>query len=220
MQSVKLTDKMNLAGRTQKYNLLKDGLIQIEHGASKQIRFEDFVTRASVIQRQNTFNTGITDVNCNVRYWKNLYKIIDNKQYQEEFAPIYAKDQEFSLFNPIVETWNLNNLTPEDSLIHDYDCFPIMPGINTSYSYIAMDGTSFATHIENSNLYSINYMHRIENFDGLKKWNVVSKTYKNVLESTLKSVCQEMCNSPLRHKNIIVTPKILEMHKIPYSTVS
>lgn len=119
----------------------------------------------------------------------------------------------------------MSQLSRDESIIHDFDAFHEMQGINGSYSYVAMDGTSYPTHIEDASLYALNYMHKINkiaersDIKGSKVWNVVAHSYQKDLEAAVKAAHKNSYSSPLRHKNTIVTPDFMTKNKIPFTTV-
>lgn len=59
-------------------------------------------------------------------------------------VPHYEIDIPLSL----LDTWNISKFTRTTSILHGFNCFGKLDGINTPYLYLAMDYTSFGFHIE------------------------------------------------------------------------
>jgi jumonji domain-containing protein 2 len=82
------------------------------------------------------------------KFWKNVTYI----------QPIYGADVSGSMTDEDVNTCNINRLgTILDFVEKDYH--KAISGVNTSYLYFGMWKTTFAWHIEDMDLYSINYLH-------------------------------------------------------------
>lgn len=75
-----------------------------------------------------------------------------------------------------------------------------MAGIQTPYLYIGMAMTSFAFHLEDGDLCSINYNHAGEPI----VWYVVPDLHGNKLEELVAESTSSLCDKCIRHKNIMV----------------
>ena len=94
--------------------------------------------------------------------------------------PLYGADMPGSLFDKSTTSWNVANL--ENIL----DCLgKKLPGVNTAYLYLGMWKSTFAWHLEDMDLYSINYIH----FGAPKQWYSISNTDKPKFEQVMKSGC-------------------------------
>ena len=127
--------------------------------------------------------------------------------------PIYGADMIGTLF-PANEkcSWNVNKL---DSLLRLLDA--TIPGVNCAMLYIGTWRSMFAFHVEDMNLYSINYVHT----GRPKSWYSVSANYKNRFESMAGSYFgdeENLCKEYLRHKTKLFSPQKLKEHGIQYST--
>lgn len=92
--------------------------------------------------------------------------------------PMYGADMPGSLFDDSVKSWNVAHL--ENIL----DCLgKKLPGVNTAYLYMGMWKATFAWHLEDMDLYSINYIH----FGAPKQWYSISRKDKERFEHVMKS---------------------------------
>ncbi len=132
--------------------------------------------------------------------------------------PLYGADSEGTLFDESLpgEHWNVNKLP---SLLSDIQAHTdtAMPGITRSMLYFGQWKSSFAWHVEDMNLYSINYLH----FGQCKQWYTIPPKFATQFER----VCQGLfpmhfkrCPEFLRHKEFVVSPAILKRHNIPVHT--
>lgn len=87
---------------------------------------------------------------------------LDLEYFSKSHKVKYGADQRCSYFNDDLKVWNLDRLgTPVDRLKID--------GISNSYTYYGTKFSSFAWHVEDYALYSINYLHK----GAGKKWWVL-----------------------------------------------
>lgn len=128
------------------------------------------------------------------KYWKSL-----------NFSnPMYAADMPGSLFDEDTKEWNVAKLPNLLDLLGA----PI-PGVNTAYLYLGMWRATFAWHLEDVDLYSINYIH----FGAPKQWYSISQKDAPKFENAMKSIWPsdaKDCDQFLRHKTYLVSPAILK----------
>ncbi|OCT52422.1 jmjC domain containing protein [Cladophialophora carrionii] len=128
------------------------------------------------------------------KYWKSL-----------NFSnPMYAADMPGSLFDNDTKEWNVAKLPNLLDLLGA----PI-PGVNTAYLYLGMWRATFAWHLEDVDLYSINYIH----FGAPKQWYSISQKDAPKFEAAMKSIWStdaKACDQFLRHKTYLVSPSILK----------
>ena len=124
-------------------------------------------------------------------------------------APMYGADQQGTLFDDRTTQWNVGTL---DSLLsRTLKC--ALPGVTTPYLYFGMWRASFAWHVEDMDLYSINYIH----FGAPKQWYAIRqadrKRFESVMASTFPAEARK-CAHFLRHKSFLVSPSVLASHGI------
>lgn len=119
---------------------------------------------------------------------------------------MYGADMEGSLFTDQTKSWNvahlpslLSRLIPSSS--------NGLPGVNTPYLYFGMWRATFAWHVEDMDLFSINYIH----FGAGKFWYAVPQARASALEQTMKGHFPEPSRCPqfLRHKSYLASPMML-----------
>lgn len=110
-------------------------------------------------------------------YWKSL-------MYNN---PMYAADMPGSLFNDNVTSWNVAKLPNLLDVLGSK-----VPGVNTAYLYLGMWKATFAWHLEDVDLYSINYIH----FGAPKQWYSISQEDLPRFEAAMKRtiVPQHTCS--------------------------
>lgn len=129
-------------------------------------------------------------------YWKTLTYA----------APLYGADMMGTLFDDRTETWNLNKLPNLLDVLGTK-----IPGVNTAYLYLGMWKATFAWHLEDVDLYSINYLH----FGAPKQWYSISQADARRFEEAMKSVWPadaKACDQFLRHKGFLISPHHLLQH--------
>ncbi|KAG9119721.1 hypothetical protein FRC07_005109 [Ceratobasidium sp. 392] len=120
--------------------------------------------------------------------------------------PMYGADMQGSLFDEDMTTWNvsclpslLSRLLPEGSRI---------PGVNTPYLYFGMWRATFAWHVEDMDLYSINYIH----WGAPKYWYAIpsarAHAFEQVMSKHFPTEANE-CTQFMRHKSYLASPAIL-----------
>lgn len=128
------------------------------------------------------------------KYWKSL-----------NFSnPMYAADMPGSLFDEETTAWNVAKLPNLLDLLGQ----PI-PGVNTAYLYLGMWRATFAWHLEDVDLYSINYIH----FGAPKQWYSISQKDAPKFEAAMRSIWSQdakTCDQFLRHKTYLISPSILK----------
>ncbi|KAG0640393.1 JmjC domain, hydroxylase-domain-containing protein [Tuber brumale] len=142
--------------------------------------------------------------------------------------PLYGADMPGSLFDDSTTSWNVAKL---ENLL---DCLgKKLPGVNTAYLYLGMWRSTFAWHLEDVDLYSINYIH----FGAPKQWYSISREDKPKFEQVMRGKFfsfsfqsapsltydrvvgiwpndSKKCSQFLRHKNYLVSPSLLLGHGI------
>ncbi|KAJ2076669.1 hypothetical protein H4R24_005570 [Coemansia sp. RSA 988] len=138
-------------------------------------------------------------------YWKNLL-------FQ---PPMYGADVLGTLFPEYAQfpTWNIRNLP---GLLRQIG--QRMPGVNDPYLYLGMWKATFAWHVEDMDLYSINYIH----FGEPKAWYAIPIESRGRFEMSMQNVFAndyKNCTQFLRHKSFLLSPRFLAAQGIPYNRV-
>ncbi|KAI8634498.1 hypothetical protein F5Y19DRAFT_413682 [Xylariaceae sp. FL1651] len=129
-------------------------------------------------------------------YWKTLTYA----------PPLYGADVLGTLFNDSTESWNLNKLPNLLDVLGTR-----VPGVNTAYLYLGMWKATFAWHLEDVDLYSINYLH----FGAPKQWYSISQGDARRFEAAMKSIWPtdaKACDQFLRHKAFLISPNHLQQY--------
>ncbi|KAH8593244.1 hypothetical protein B0O99DRAFT_516058 [Bisporella sp. PMI_857] len=117
--------------------------------------------------------------------------------------PLYGADMPGSLFTDSTTSWNLGKL---DNILDAMGSK--IPGVNTAYLYLGMWKATFAWHLEDVDLYSINYLH----FGAPKQWYSISQGDARRFEAAMKSIWPtdaKACDQFLRHKTFLISPSHL-----------
>ena len=129
-------------------------------------------------------------------YWKTLTYA----------PPLYGADLPGTLFDESTELWNLNKLPNLLDVLGTK-----VPGVNTAYLYLGMWKATFAWHLEDVDLYSINYLH----FGAPKQWYSISQADARRFETAMKNIWPteaKACDQFLRHKAFLISPAHLKQH--------
>jgi len=136
-------------------------------------------------------------------YWRTL-------TYAE---PMYGADMLGSLFPTDSNCWNVARLPNILDLIDEK-----LPGVNEAYLYAGLWKATFSWHLEDQDLYSINYLH----FGAPKQWYSIpqahSEEFFNLMKETFDDEYKN-CPEFLRHKTFLVSPQFLDKHNIKYNKI-
>jgi JmjC domain, hydroxylase len=89
-----------------------------------------------------------------------------------------------------------------------------IPGVNLPYIYFGMYKSTFAWHVEDMDLCSINYIH----FGAPKQWYVIPPAHRTRFERFSKGLFYDeskACPEFLRHKSSVISPAALQSQSIP-----
>ncbi|WPH04251.1 Hypothetical protein R9X50_00714000 [Acrodontium crateriforme] len=118
--------------------------------------------------------------------------------------PMYGADMPGSLFDETCTSWNVAKL---ENLLDVLGTK--VPGVNTAYLYMGMWKATFAWHLEDVDLYSINYIH----FGAPKQWYSISQEDARKFEAAMKNnwpMDAKHCDQFLRHKTYLISPDVLQ----------
>lgn len=136
-------------------------------------------------------------------YWKTL-------TYAE---PMYGADMLGLLFPSKISSWNVLSLP---NILDMMDTK--LPGVNDAYLYAGLWKATFAWHLEDQDLYSINYLH----FGAPKQWYLISQAESGKFFDLMKDTFPEdfkNCSEFLRHKTFSVSPQFLEKNGVAYNKI-
>ncbi|KAI8909715.1 JmjC domain, hydroxylase-domain-containing protein [Gorgonomyces haynaldii] len=137
-------------------------------------------------------------------YWRNV-------SFQET---MYGADLPGSVFTSNPENkWNVACL---ENLLRKYP--QAIPGVNLPYLYFGMYKATFAWHVEDMDLNSINYIH----FGAPKQWYVIPPTHRERFERFAQGLFYDeskKCTEFLRHKTCVISPQVIEKQNIPVHRV-
>ena len=124
--------------------------------------------------------------------------------------PMYGADLKGTLFDDRTQSWNVGKL---DNLLTRLRLRRKLPGVTTPYLYWGMWRATFAWHVEDMDLYSINYIH----FGAPKQWYAIRQADRQRFESAMASAFPSdarRCPDFMRHKSYLASPSFLASHGI------
>ncbi|KAG0224581.1 hypothetical protein BGW41_005047 [Actinomortierella wolfii] len=154
------------------------------------------------------------------------YKVVHGEDYTVEFCkelerhywrnltfvqPMYGADMSGSLFDSRTTSWNCQCL---GDLLTRIDTK--LPGVNTPYLYFGMWKATFAWHVEDMDLYSINYLH----FGEPKQWYCIPPEHSERFERIAQGIFSQdykKCPQFLRHKTYLISPMSLSNVGVPFN---
>ncbi|KAL6154024.1 hypothetical protein ACJBU6_07313 [Exserohilum turcicum] len=152
--------------------------------------FENFDYRLPGLEEYTTERCKELEEN----YWKTI-------NYGQ---PMYGADMPGSLFDDSITSWNVAKLPNLLDVLGTK-----VPGVNTAYLYLGMWKATFAWHLEDVDLYSINYIH----FGAPKQWYSISQEDARRFEAAMQTIWPndaKHCSQFLRHKTYLISPQRLE----------
>ena len=166
---------------------------QINVESDKAYTVERFHKLSKTMKPPNTNRTNSSVENLESLYWKTL-----------TFSPtMYGADLSGTLFSPEEEEWNIGKLP---NLLNKIESR--IPGVNTPYLYFGQWRSTFAWHLEDMDLFSINYLH----FGAPKQWYVIQPEHRKQFEMIASSFFASgfnRCSQYLRHKSSVISPTVV-----------
>lgn len=120
-------------------------------------------------------------------------------------APMYGADLKGTLFTPATRHWNVGCL---DNILTRLRLRRKLPGVTTPYLYFGMWRATFAWHVEDMDLYSINYIH----FGAPKQWYAIRQSDRQRFELAMAGAFpgdSARCRHFMRHKSYLASPAFL-----------
>ncbi|WFD35246.1 hypothetical protein MCUN1_002097 [Malassezia cuniculi] len=124
--------------------------------------------------------------------------------------PMYGADLQGTLFDERTGSWNVGHL---ESLLTHLHISSVLPGVTTPYLYFGMWRASFAWHVEDMDLHSINYIH----FGAPKQWYSIRQADRQRFESIMSAAFPSdarSCSNFMRHKSFVASPSFLASHGV------
>jgi hypothetical protein len=119
--------------------------------------------------------------------------------------PMYGADLKGTLFTSATRHWNVGVL---DNILTRLRLRRKLPGVTTPYLYFGMWRATFAWHVEDMDLYSINYIH----FGAPKQWYAVRQSDRQRFELAMAGAFpgdSSRCRHFMRHKSYLASPAFL-----------
>ncbi|EPQ53152.1 JmjC-domain-containing protein [Gloeophyllum trabeum ATCC 11539] len=119
----------------------------------------------------------------------------------------YGADMAGSLFTDETKSWNVAKLPSLLTRLLPPSSKGLL-GVNTPYLYFGMWRATFAWHVEDMDLFSINYIH----FGAPKFWYAIPQARAVSLENTMRGYFPKdtsQCPQFLRHKSFLASPTLL-----------
>jgi jumonji domain-containing protein 2 len=144
-----------------------------------------------------------------------------DRRYWQAFAggrpAVYGADNHSpSLMEDCAGAWNISKL--DNLLWQRLKSKGILPGVNSPYLYLGMWRASFAWHVEDMDLYSINFLH----WGAEKVWYCANSDDAERLERFGASLFPDqatVCGQFLRHKANVISPSRVVAAGIPLTRV-
>jgi hypothetical protein len=128
--------------------------------------------------------------------------------------PTYGADLEGSLFDDDrCKDWNLKHL---GTIL---DLAPSASGVHRPYLYVGMYGSMFCFHVEDTDLYGINFLHT----GAAKTWYTVPLRARSQFEALCERLYPDHyrgCRQFMRHKQMLLSIDVLRKHNIPFGRVT
>lgn len=130
--------------------------------------------------------------------------------------PIYATEWKADLFQ-CDEPWNINNLSEKHSIINVNAQCDRIPGVQSSFAIVGMEGTWFCAHTEDSDSASLNILKQ----GAPKIWYSIphsdASKFEKLFYNLLGKKIQFKCDTVIRHKCFIIPPWVLAQHGIKFT---
>jgi len=140
-------------------------------------------------------------------YWKQLE--------ENNTCPLYAADVNDSLMDDDLHVWNFQSL--QTILTEGMEEVGLeVKGVNTPYLYFGMWRTTFSWHVEDMDLYGVNYHH----YGAPKTWYCIPPKSGHKIDKLACDLFPEQalyCTNFLRHKTVMIGPQELRRRGVEVS---
>ncbi|XP_059960585.1 lysine-specific demethylase 4D-like [Mesoplodon densirostris] len=199
-------DDILIAAPLQQVTSGKAGVFTQHHKQKKATTMSEYRRLTNGERHRTPFYSDFEDLER--KYWK-------TRPYD---SPVYGADVSGSLFDQNTKQWKLGHLGTIQDLL-EQECGVVIEGVNTPYLYFGMWKTAFAWHMEDMDLYSINYLH----FGEPKMWYALPLEHGRRLERLARELfpgSSRSCEAFLRHKVALISPTVLKDNGIPFGRVT
>lgn len=142
-------------------------------------------------------------------YWKQLEG--------NNTCPLYGADVNDSLMDDDLDVWNFQNL--QTILTEGMDQGGLeVKGVNTPYLYFGMWRTTFSWHVEDMDLYGVNYLHH----GAPKSWYCIPPRSGHKMDKLAGNLFPDQalyCTNFLRHKTAMIGPQELKKRGVEVAKV-
>ncbi|KAH8105461.1 JmjC-domain-containing protein [Cristinia sonorae] len=180
-------------------------------GATKEAQLAERAAKdATFLQDFKPLDDWLPPKTTNADYTPDFCKELERRYWRNcglGKAPWYGADLLGSLFTDDTKAWNVAHLPSTLSRLLPASSKGL-PGVNTPYLYFGMWRATFAWHVEDMDLFSINYIH----FGAPKFWYAMPQARSGALEQTMKGYFPRdimECPQFLRHKSFLASPTVL-----------
>lgn len=202
--------------QVKRWEKQENGIFTIENDYDSKsynlIQWKNLATKPDSRISQNVFNDETLKDNCRVDSQQDCYDLAKLQALESDFwkttgfsKPLYAVDENSSIFPYDLTLWNFNNLP--DS-------------VNSSNRHLLTGQAKSIVpwHLDEQNKCSVNYLH----FGGPKQWYSIPCTntdqFLDILSKEL-SGNKENCPAFIKHQNIITSPDFLKKKNIKFNRV-
>lgn len=113
------------------------------------------------------------------------------------------------------EPWNINNFNEKHSIINVNSRSDRIPGVQTSFVNVGMEGTFFCAHTEDSNIASVNVL-----LEGAPKvWYILPYKEAHKFRKLFGELegGNMVCKTSINHKCFVISPWILAKNGIKFT---
>ncbi|KAJ1374257.1 hypothetical protein KIN20_036908 [Parelaphostrongylus tenuis] len=183
---------------------------------------EQFIIKSPVKESIRRFDNAILKTNHVYKKCMTggeFRRLAETPKYRNPRPNLRGRDMESYYFEHMSKRHPIYGADTEGSFYdEDNTTGKVIKGVNSVYLYFGMYGASFAWHVEDMELYSINYLH----CGSPKYWFSIPPEASARFERLMRQqfpAYDRQCKAFLRHKNFVVLPSLLDLHKIPYGTM-
>lgn len=143
-------------------------------------------------------------------------KINEKILKKTDLCPVYATEWVEGRIDD-EDVWNINRFTEKHSILNVNPLYDRIPGVQSKFGLVGMEGTWFCAHKEDNDLASLNIL-----LEGAPKvWYIIplreAEKFENLFKELLGDLKDKMCPTVLRHKCFIIPIWLLDQRGIDYT---